>query len=116
MTHYPPHEIQIMDRIQAGLERCVGKEKAANTRFIIDKLKAEGIEISGPKLREYIHHLRVYRKMFIVGDDAGYYVAEKYDERVRQLKSLKSRMDEIQEVYEALLSCHKSSNVQQQIF
>lgn len=116
MTHYSPSELQVIDRIQVGLERCVGKKKAASTKFIIGKLKAEGIDITGPKLREYIHYLRKYRKMFIVGDDAGYYLAEKYDERVRQIKSLKSRINEITEVYEALLSCHKSQNKQQEIF
>lgn len=116
MTHYPPQELQIIDRIQVGLERCVGKEKAATTKFIIDKLKAEGFVITGPKLREYIHYLRIHRKMFIVGDDAGYYVADKYDERVRQLKSLKSRIEEIEEVYNALLSCHKTQLTQQNLF
>ncbi len=115
MTHYPQHELQIIDRVQAGLERCVGKGKAATTKFIIARLKAEGHQISGPKLREYIHYLRVHRKMFIVGDDAGYYMAENHNDRIKQLKSLKSRMTEIGEAYEALLSCHNSQIKQQEI-
>jgi len=116
MQHWTEQELVMIDVVQKGLEQHVGKDNAVKTKYIVERMKFKGFPITPPKLREIIHYLRVHRRMFIVGDDAGYYVADNYDERVRQIASMKSRIKEMQEVYEALLINHNNKLNQQKLF
>lgn len=116
MTTISAQDFQLADRIQSGLEKCVGKSKAANSKFMIRKLKDEGFKVNGSKIRELIHYLRTVRKIFICGDTNGYYVPSSFEEEELQIKSLTSRIREITEARDALLNIRKSKIKQEEMF
>lgn len=117
MTTLSPYEIELVNRIQAGLEKCIGKSKAATSRFMVQKMKQEGFKkINDAKLRELIHYLRTERKVFICGDHRGFYVPRNDDEIQHQIKSLNSRIREITEVRDALVRINNNRFKQMEVF
>jgi hypothetical protein len=115
MTKLPTYDMNLINLVEQGLNAHVGKVNAVTTKYIIDKMKLRGYELSGPKIREIIHYLRVKKKMNICGDSSGYYIASSQKELEQQIKSLRLRRDEIQEVYVAMEGNYKASLKQQQL-
>lgn len=115
MTKLPTYDFNLINLIEQGLKMHVGKANAVTTKYIIDKMKARDYHLSPSKLREIVHYLRVKKGMLICGDSNGYYLAANLIEIEIQLKSLKSRRDEIQEVYSAMSDNYKNSIKQEKI-
>ncbi len=115
MTKLPTYDMNLINLVEQGLKAHVGKPNAVTTKYIIDKMQARNYQISAPKLREIIHYLRVKRKLNICGDSSGYYIAANQRELEQQIKSLRSRRDEIQEVYLAMFENYHNSVIQQKI-
>lgn len=93
----------ISNRIWDGLQKCIGKNKAATCKFIVKKLQSEGHKVTDVKVRSLIHHLRVQQEKFICGDENGFYVPASSDDRRHQIVSLDSRIRAITEVRDALV-------------
>lgn len=110
------NDFKLADRIAEGLVRCTGKQKAACNKLIRMRLKKEGLIISAVKVREIIHYLRTERKMFICGDNNGYYVPVNDDERRHQINSMTSRIREITEARDAMIESHRCKIVQAEFF
>lgn len=116
MTTLSPYELQIVDLIEKGLKTHVGKENAVTGRVIVQKLKAKGFKLNGGTVRSAVHYLRTVRKMMIVGDSFGYYLAANDEEILHQIKSLKSRIREITEVLDAITKTRSQMVKQPEIF
>ncbi len=100
------------DLIERGLLNHVGRQNAITNNEIRAALRSKGVVLSQAEVRDIIHDLRK-RKLFIVGDNSGYYIASTSYEREQWLKTMSSRIREMQDVYRELLQVH--SNKSQQI-
>ena len=107
---------QLLRIIKRGLSDKVGKSQAITSAKIVEALKSKGFTISGAILREHINHLRTIEGLFICGDNSGYYLAANEDEAVHQIKSLQSRVNEIQKVIESLKDSYKNKFSQYHLF
>lgn len=112
-----PIDIRMVDRVQDGLSRRIGKSLAITGKRIKAILKAEGYKgVSDSKIREVIHYLRTERGLFICAEETGYYMANTQEEREHQIASLSSRIREIQEVKDALIRNLQKNTPQGQLF
>lgn len=102
--------------IEAGLLNHVGKQNAIKSKAIIAALKSKGYDITGPQLREYVHHLRVDKGLFIAADTNGYYMASNEIERVNEIRSMKSRIKKMQKVVDRLTKEMSVSENQKTLF
>lgn len=100
--------IRLAQLLEKGLNRHVGKKNAITTTDIIAKLRLKyAIKgLSGPKIREHIHYLRTVKKLPIVGDRHGYYMAENELELKHLIRSLKSRSKEITEACDSMIQVY----------
>lgn len=110
------YDIVLADRIQSGLQKCVGPKKAAKSRIILKRLKAQGYKVNSTKIREIIHYLRTQRKMFICGDSSGYYVPSDDQDAQKQIRSMLSRIREIKEATDALVDIRMNNFKQAELF
>lgn len=116
MITLTPSDFQIAARVQDGLSRRVGKQWAITSKRMIGILKAEGFKnVNGAKIREIIHFLRTERKMLIIADAHGYYMATRMEDVNHQVASLNSRIREMEEVKMAMIRNSKSIFKQQEI-
>jgi len=90
-----------MDKVKPiikGLEAKIGKEKAITGSKI-----CEAMDLSGPRLRKIINHIRIYNLVpALCGSSKGYYVAENLEELNDYLISLKQRISAQIEVLHSL--------------
>lgn len=99
------------DLIEKGLLNHVGRKNAITNDKIRAALRSKGVVLSSAEVRDIIHDLRE-RGLFIVGDNQGYYMAQTTYEREQWLKTMASRIREMQDVYKKLLSVHSNKSQQ----
>ena len=79
--------------IEQGITRRIGRRNAITNKAIQAAMKERGYDLSFADVCDAIQELRLKRKLFICGDQSGYYMAETTYEREAWLKSLKARID-----------------------
>lgn len=102
--------------VAKGLFGHVGKQQAIRSKDIVTKMRDKGYDIDGALLRECIHYLRTKKSMLICGDGSGYYMAKNEIESIAQIRSMKGRVNAIQEACNALQTTHQNTFKQAQIF
>lgn len=110
-------EIFISVVIYRALRKRVSKEQSITSAGIISGmntwLKENGSEynMTGPRLRKMIHHLRCNPTIpeVIISTGNGYYIwdGKSPEEVIKYAKSLRQRISSIQSVYDAIV--HKAS-------
>jgi len=81
-------EMEKVTPIIKGLQNKVGKDKAVTSTKI-----CEAMDLSGPRLRKIINHIRNYNLVpALCGSSQGYYVAKDMKELEDYLISLKQRI------------------------
>lgn len=108
--------IDLIRAIRAELLPRVGLKAAITARALTEKLEAQGFNISEPTVREVVHHLRTVEGIFICGGNRGYSIAGSAEERVVQIRSLTSRIAEMQQVLTALKKIHDAHATQSKLF
>lgn len=109
-------DVRLVAAVAAGMQQHIGSANAITGPKIMAALRARGYKASGAQLREAVHHLRVKRRMFICADHRGYYLASTKEEKEQQIRSMKSRVREIQEVVNALNAALNETQQQQTLF
>lgn len=97
----------LLHDLRRGLETKIGKDNAITSQKICEALKNRGYNVNGATLRSHIHHLRTGEKMFICGDNSGYYVPKNEIEAENQIRSINSRIKELTEVAESLKASYR---------
>ena len=93
----------LLPALVSGLKRRKGKHNAVKSTEAIKKLKAGGFKISPPRWRKVVHHIRVHHLVGgLISTSKGYYIAETMEEVETYRKSLRERINSIQEVHDAL--------------
>ena len=81
-------ELDKVATIMKGLSNKIGKDNAVTSSKI-----CEAMNLSGPRLRKIINHIRIYNLVpALCGSSKGYYVAKDKDELDQYLISLKQRI------------------------
>lgn len=115
MPHFTTYDESLIPLIIEGLENHVGKENAITSKQIVKSMRAKGHKINDVQLRSIIHTIRVEYGKLIVGDVHGFYMARTHSESIHQIRSMKSRINEIKEVYDALVKSHQEQFKQVEI-
>lgn len=93
----------VLPRIVSGLSVLGKAGKCLSSSKIIDRLKAEGITVTGPRLRKIINHIRINHLVRgVVADDKGYAVVQDPNLILEYLDGLDSRIEAIQAMRNAL--------------
>jgi len=83
---------KLLPAIMAGMKSKVGSENAISSREAIQKMKAAGFKIDGPRFRKIMHVIRVSGMMKgVVGTSKGYYIANTPLEWGSYIKSITER-------------------------
>lgn len=93
----------VLPRIVSGLSLLKQSGKTLSSTRIIERLQKEGIQLTGPRLRKIINHIRINHIVRgIVADDKGYWVASQPDQILLYLDSLDARIEAITTMRNAL--------------
>jgi hypothetical protein len=93
----------LLPLIRWGLSTKQGKEKSIAGSTIIEKMRAQGYKLDGPRLRKIINHIRANDMIAgLVSTSKGYYVASTAQEIDDYINSLHGRVEAIKEVIRAL--------------
>lgn len=85
--------------ILIGLTNKIGKRNAVTNSHICRKLKGSGYQISEPRLRKIINHIRIRGLVVgLVATSDGYYIAENREQMNNYLESLRGRENAIKAV------------------
>lgn len=85
-------ELNVLPTIVYGLQFRVGSEKAVTNKEIEEGLKKKGINISAPRIRKIVNHIRNNGYIEgLVASSKGYYITRNPEEVRSWINSLESR-------------------------
>ncbi len=83
---------KILPVMVVGLRTKLGVESAVTNRVIVTKMVESGYEITEPRVRKIIHHLRVNGLVpKLIASSKGYYIATDKNDLKRHIDSLSRR-------------------------
>jgi hypothetical protein len=100
LTEY--EESVVLPAVIKILHKKVGVKKATTNRMIGNKLAAKGIISTPLVIRRIIHYIRIHNLIVnLIANSGGYYVAKKWDEVEKYVRSLRGRARSIMDVAES---------------
>ena len=97
-------EANLIDGMCLALEKKKGASNAITNKGIREAYDKRGIKMSDVRVRKMINHIRINGLVRnLISSSKGYYIAESPDEVMDYLESLRSRINAIGDVHNALL-------------
>lgn len=103
----------LLPRILEGFKRIAESGHSITSKLIIKKATREGMQISGPRLRKIINHIRINGLVQIIVADGntGYRVVNTKDKAEKYLHSLDQRINNIQHMRDEVAKQAKKLNI-----
>ena len=96
---------KLLPAVIAGMKTKIGANNAISSREAIDKMKAAGYKIDGPRFRKLLHVIRVSGMIKgIVGTSKGYFIASNDKEWFSYVKSITERTNHMLSLRNAIIS------------
>jgi 5-formaminoimidazole-4-carboxamide-1-beta-D-ribofuranosyl 5'-monophosphate synthetase len=93
----------VVPAVVRGLQKRNGKASRITNREMVEKMKEHGYEVSEPRLRKVINHIRNNGLVpCLVASEKGYYVATDPEDLKRYISSLMGREKAIKQVRESM--------------
>lgn len=93
----------VLPIVVKGLRTKVGRDKAVTNAHICSKLKEQGYNVSEPRIRKIISHIRMQGLIGrLIATSQGYYICTNRAELSQYIESLRGREASIRAVRRAL--------------
>lgn len=106
------YEKDLIPLIVKGFACHKGKDKVISSKEIVRKLKEKGYEVSGPRIRKIVNHIRANSIAPIVANAKGYWWSTSLQEIKDHIKSLRDRSGGIISAANGLLNYVENRNQQ----
>lgn len=106
------YEKDLIPLILKGFSCHKGKERVISSKEIVRKLKEKGYDVSGPRIRKIVNHIRANSMAPIVANAKGYWWSTSIQEIKDHVKSLQDRSGGIVSAANGLMNYIKGSQTQ----